>query len=150
MSVAETIAAETGVVADSKLRRQIPAFVAVGLFGLVVDAGITYLLAQRFGLAPALARPPAFAIATMVNFALNRALTFRASVAPLLRAFVRYVAVCAAGLTVNYGVFLACVALSPLVGLEPRPAVLPLFVACGSAAAMVLTFLGFRYFAFRG
>jgi putative flippase GtrA len=149
MSVTETIAAETSTVAGAQLRRQIPAFVAVGLFGLVVDGGITYLLAQKFGLAPALARPPAFVVATILNFSLNRALTFRDSTAPLLRAFVRYVMVCAAGLAVNYAVYLACVALAPLVGIEPRPAMLPLFVACGSGAAMVLTFVGFRFFAFR-
>jgi len=29
------------------------------------------------------------------------------------------------------------------------PAILPLFVAAGSGAAMVLTFVGFRFFAFR-
>lgn len=145
MSVAEPRAAAAG----SHLRRQIPSFVAIGLFGFVVDAGVTYLLAQRFGLAPAWARPPAFAIATVLNFALNRALTFRASDVPLLRAFVRYVMVCAAGLAVNYTVFLVCVALSPLVGLPATPAILPLFVACGSAAAMGLTFVGFRFFAFR-
>jgi hypothetical protein len=29
------------------------------------------------------------------------------------------------------------------------PAILPLFVAVGAGAAMVVTFLGFRFFAFR-
>ena len=57
MSAAEPSAAGAG----SHLKRQIPAFVAIGLFGFFVDAGVTYFLAQGFGVAPALARPPAFA-----------------------------------------------------------------------------------------
>jgi len=145
MSAAEQDAAGAG----SPLKRQIPSFVAVGIFGFFVDAGVTYCLARWFGVSPALARPPAFAIATVVNFALNRALTFRATKAPLMLAFARYVVVCAAGLAVNYSVYLACIALAPLVGLAVRPSILPLFVACGSGAAMFLTFVGFRFFAFR-
>jgi putative flippase GtrA len=143
-------ATEPGVVGvSSQLKRQIPSFVAIGVFGFCIDAGVTYVLAQWFGVAPALARPPAFAIATVVNFALNRSLTFRDSTMPLAQAFVRYVMVCAAGLAVNYAVYLACIALAPLVGLAVTPAILPLFVACGSGAAMFLTFIGFRFFAFR-
>ena len=135
--------------ASSQLKRQIPAFVAVGVTGFFVDAGVTYALARGFGVPPALARLPAFAVATVVNFSLNRTLTFRDSRAPLLGAFVRYVLVCAAGLVVNYAVYLACIAAAPLVGVAVTPAILPLFVAAGSGAAMVLTFVGFRSFAFR-
>ncbi len=143
-------AAERGAIgAGSQLKRQIPAFVAIGLFGFLVDAGVTYFLAQGFGVAPALARPPAFTIATVLNFALNRSLTFRASATPVVRAFARYVVVCAAGLAVNYSVYLACIALAPRFGLAVTPGILPLFVACGSGAAMFLTFIGFRFFAFR-
>jgi putative flippase GtrA len=145
MSAAEPSAVDAG----SQLKHQIPSFVAVGLFGFFVDAGVTYALARGFGVPPALARPPAFVIATVLNFALNRTLTFRTMQAPLVRAFTRYVVVSAVGLAVNYAVFLACIAISPLVGLAVTPAVLPLFVACGSGAAMCLTFVGFRFFAFR-
>ncbi len=145
MSAAEGNAAGAG----SQLKRQIPSFVAIGVFGFFIDAGVTYCLARWFGVAPALARPPAFAIATVVNFALNRALTFRATAAPLVRAFARYVMVCAAGLAVNYSVYLVCIGLAPLIGLAVTPGILPLFVACGSGAAMFLTFVGFRFFAFR-
>ncbi|MGD1035821.1 MAG: GtrA family protein [Roseiarcus sp.] len=142
-------AERSAVGAGSQLKRQIPSFVAIGFFGFFVDAGVTYFLAQGFGVAPALARPPGFAIATVINFALNRGLTFRATATPLARAFVRYVMVCAAGLGVNYSVYLACIALAPLFGLKVTPAILPLFVACGCGAAMFLTFVGFRFFAFR-
>src|ERR1700733_7687306 len=87
------------------LKRQIPFFVAIGLFGYLVDASVTYLLARKFGVDPLLARPPAFALATVLNFTLNRALTFAHSKSSLLPAFVRYVMVCAAGLAVNYSVY---------------------------------------------
>ena len=96
-----------------------------------------------------LARPPGFIVATIVNFTLNRSITFRRSRAPVLRAFLRYCGVASAGLAVNYAVYSACVILAPIAGIAVTPAMLPLFIAAGSGAAMVLTFLGFRFFAFR-
>jgi putative flippase GtrA len=128
---------------------QIPSFAAIGLLGYVVDAAITYAGAKHLGLSPELARPPGFIVATVVNFLLNRAITFRHSEAPLVRAFLRYCAVASAGLAVNYAVYSACVLLVPRFGTAVSPAILPVFVAAGSGAAMILTFLGFRFFAFR-
>jgi putative flippase GtrA len=132
-----------------RLQRQIPYFAAIGLFGYVIDAGVTYLAAKYLGLSPEIARPPGFVIATIVNFALNRAITFRHVETPLLRAFWRYCLVASAGLAVNYAVYSACVLLSPLAGVAVTPGLLPLFVAAGSGVAMVVTFAGFRWFAFR-
>jgi putative flippase GtrA len=134
---------------EGRIAAQIPSFALIGLVGYVIDAGITYVGAKYAGLSPELARPPGFIVATIVNFLLNRAITFRHSSAPFARAFLRYVAVASAGLAVNYGVYSACVLLAPRLGIEPTPAILPLFVAAGVGAAMVLTFLGFRSFAFR-
>jgi putative flippase GtrA len=134
---------------QGRIAEQIPAFAAIGLFGYVVDATITYLCAKYLGLSPELARPPGFIIATLVNFTLNRSITFRHARAPLFRAFLRYCGVAAVGLAVNYAVYSACVVLAPRLGIAVTPAILPLFVAAGSGAAMVLTFLGFRFFAFR-
>jgi putative flippase GtrA len=137
------------VPARGRIAEQVPVFAAVGLFGYVVDAGITYVCAKYLGLSPELARPPGFIVATVVNFLLNRAITFRHARAPLVRSFTRYWLVALAGLAVNYSVYSACVLLAPIAGIGVRPAVLPLFVAAGSGAAMVLTFTGFRLFAFR-
>ena len=143
-------ASDDGAVeAGSRLRRQIPAFAAVGLIGYVVDAGVTYFGAKYLGLSPEVARPPGFLVATLVNFALNRAITFRHAKAPLARAFLRYCLVAAGGLAVNYAVYSLCVVFWPLIGLTVTPGVLPLFVAAGSGVAMVVTFVGFRWFAFR-
>ena len=135
--------------ARHRIAAQIPPFAAIGLFGYFVDAGITYLCAKYLGMSPVLARPPGFIVATVVNFALNRAITFRHSRTPLIQAFVRYCFVASAGLAVNYAVYSACVLLAPRAGFAVTPAILPLFVAAGSGAAMLLTFVGFRFFAFR-
>jgi putative flippase GtrA len=135
--------------AHGRIAEQVPAFAAIGLFGYVVDAGITFVAAKYGGLSPELARPPGFIIATIVNFALNRSITFRHSRAPFVRAFLRYCGVASLGLAVNYAVYSACVLLAPRAGIAVTPAILPLFVAAGSGAAMVLTFIGFRFFAFR-
>jgi putative flippase GtrA len=136
--------------ARAQLARQIPAFAIVGAIGFLVDAGLTFAFAQWLGAPALLARPPAFALATLVNFALNRTFTFRAVEMPILPALARYAVVCAAGGAVNYAVYALCLGLAPLAGVAVTPNILPLFVACGSCAAMMLTFVGFRSFAFRG
>jgi hypothetical protein len=92
--------------------------------------------------------PPGFIIATIVNFALNRAITFRNSRAPVLRAFPRYCGVASVGFAINYAVYSTCVISAPRLGVAVTPAILPLFIAAGSGVAMVLTFVGFRFFAF--
>jgi putative flippase GtrA len=135
--------------AHGRIAEQVPAFAAIGLAGYVVDATITYLCAKYIGLSPELARPPGFIVATIVNFALNRSITFRHARSPLAGSFVRYSLVASVGLAVNYAVYSACVALAPFAGFAVTPAILPLFVAAGSGVAMAVTFVGFRFFAFR-
>ena len=142
-------ASEPAVPAHGRIAQQIPTFAAIGLLGYFVDAAITYLGAKYLGLSPELARPPGFILATIVNFALNRSITFRHARSPLAGSFMRYLLVASAGLAVNYAVYSACVFLAPSVGIAVTPAILPLFIAAGSGVAMVLTFVGFRFFAFR-
>jgi putative flippase GtrA len=137
------------VPAGGPIGRQIPVFAAIGVIGYFVDAGVTYVGAKYLGLSPELARPPGFIFATVVNFVLNRWITFRHAQAPVIGSFVRYVLVASAGLAVNYAVYSACVFLAPSAGIAVTPAILPLFVAAGCGAAMILTFVGFRFFAFR-
>jgi putative flippase GtrA len=96
---------EEAIEAGSRISRQIPSFAVIGLIGYVVDASVTYLGAKYLGLSPEVARPPGFLIATVVNFALNRAITFRHAKTPLMRAFLRYCLVAAAGLVVNFAVY---------------------------------------------
>ena len=142
-------AAKPGAAAHGRIAEQVPAFAAIGVVGFFVDATITFVCAKYFGLSPELARPPGFIVATIFNFALNRSITFRHSRAPVFRAFLRYCGVASVGLAVNYAVYSACVALAPLAGFAVTPAILPLFVAAGGGVAMAVTFVGFRFFAFR-
>lgn len=135
--------------AHGRIVEQVPAFAAIGLIGYVVDATITFVGAKYLGLSPELARPPGFMVATIVNFALNRSITFRHARSPIAGSFVRYSLVASVGLAVNYAVYSACVALAPIAGIAVMPAILPLFVAAGSGVAMTVTFVGFRFFAFR-
>ena len=132
-----------------RIAAQIPAFAVIGAIGYLVDAGMTYAGAQYLGLSPELARPPGFIVATIVNFLLNRAVTFRHSRVPLWRAFARYWMVASVGLAVNYAVYSVCVQLAPRLQIPVTPAILPLFIAAGVGVAMIATFLGFRFFAFR-
>ena len=133
----------------SKLSRQVPAFALVGAFGFLVDSGLTYALVKGLGLDPFVARLPAFAVATVLNFLLNRRLTFAGSRAPWLSAFLRYCAVCAAGLVVNWSGYAGALALAHAAGFVPPPEFLPVFVAFGTGVAMFVTFYGFKRFAFR-
>ena len=134
---------------NSDLRRQVPAFAAVGAFGFVVDSGLTYAFVRGLGLDPLVARLPAFAIATVINFALNRVLTFPGSRAPLGLAFVRYCMVCGVGLAVNWSAYALALGFAHRFGLPTSPEVLPVFVAFGTGVAMFATFFGFKLFAFR-
>jgi putative flippase GtrA len=132
------------------LKRQIPAFAAVGAFGFVVDSSLTYGFVREAHLDPLVARLPAFAIATVINFALNRWLTFAGSRSPLIGAFLRYCMVCGAGLAVNWTAYaLALGAVVGLLGGPASPETLPIFVAFGTGVAMFVTFFGFKLFAFR-
>jgi putative flippase GtrA len=134
---------------DSPWRRQLPVFVMVGVFGYVVDSAVTYALARGAHLDPLIARLPAFAVATVLNFGLNRSLTFAGSRAPLLQAFLRYVLVCLGGLVINWCVYALAFEAARRIGAPTSPETLPLYVAAGSGAAMFATFFGFKLFAFR-
>ena len=134
---------------DKTWRRQAPTFVMVGLFGFVVDSGVTYALVRGARLDPLIARLPAFAVATVLNFLLNRSLTFANSRAPLLQAFVRYVTVCAAGLVINWCAFTMAFEAALRFGAPTSPETLPFYIAIGAGAAMFATFFGFKLFAFR-
>jgi len=141
-------AAKPAAPAHGRIAEQVPAFAAIGVIGYVVDATITFVGAKYLGLSPELARPPGFIVATIVNYVLNRSITCRQARTPVIGSFVRYWIVASAGLAVNYAVYSAWVLLAPIAGIAVTPAILPLFVAAGSGAAMILTFVGFRFFAF--
>jgi putative flippase GtrA len=137
------------LVARGALTRQIPAFLIIGTLGFCLDAAITIALVKGFGVSPLLARPPAFVIVTLINFVLNRIFTFGAGEASWPLALARYVLVCLGGLVVNYAIYAGCLALAAASGWTLSSALLTLFVAAGTGTAMVVTFAGFRGYAFR-
>ena len=124
-------------------------FVAVGLTGFVIDAAITYAATRGLGMSPYLARLPAFALATIVNFALNRRITFAHTQTALWPAFLRYRLICGLGFAVNWSAYSAALFAARRLGLPTPDAALPVFVAFGSGVAMFVTFFGFKRFAFR-
>jgi putative flippase GtrA len=138
-----------GFVRRSALAREIPTFLIIGSCGFCLDAALTISLVQ-LGVTPLLARPPSFVIVTLINFSLNRIFTFRSVGTPWLAALGRYVLVCIAGLVLNYAVYAGCLMLAPRLGVPIFPPTLTLFVACGTLVATLLTFVGFRTYAFRG
>jgi putative flippase GtrA len=135
--------------AQVPLARQIPAFLVIGALGFCLDASLTIALVRWFGVPPLLARPPAFVLVTLINFALNRAFTFRDNRTPWPNALARYVLVCLGGLAVNYAIYAACLELAPAFRVAVTPLILTLFVAAGTGTATIVTFLGFRSYAFR-
>jgi putative flippase GtrA len=139
---------QDAIAARGDLARQVPAFVVVGAFGFCVDAGLTVLIAAGLGVSPYFARPPAVVAATIAAFLLNRAFTFHGR-GDWRSEFVRYVLVAASGQALNYAVYAAALAAISALGLAQSPALIAFSVACGSGAAMFLTFAGFRFFAFR-
>jgi putative flippase GtrA len=147
MAASSKETSSTGV--RGSLKQQISFFAAIGVFGYLIDASVTYVLARDFRVDPLIARLPAFAIATIVNFGLNRALTFTDSTMPLVAAFVRYTMVCAAGLVVNYSAYVSAILIAEFLGFAVTPSALPIFVGCGTGVAMFVTFFGFRFFVFR-
>jgi putative flippase GtrA len=116
-------------------------FLGVGGLGLIVDLAVfTLIIAHTFH--PLLARLGSLAVATLVTWRLNRALTFDRSGRRTADEALRYAVVAAAAQAVSYGVFAALV-----IGL---PAAIPqLAVIIGAAAGALVSYAGQAGFAFR-
>lgn len=126
------------------LARRLSAFAGAGALGFLVDAGLTELLVL-WGTGPLVARVIAVAAAMTTTFAMNRKVTWRSEAqgANLLAEAGRYLAVALSASAVNYAVYAALMLAFP--GLRPFIA-----VAAGSAAAMVVSYLGFARLVFAG
>ena len=80
-------------------------FLAVGVAGFLVDAGISNLLVLTTHTSPLLSRVPAFLLATFVTFTANRHFTFRDSRTRYITGWVKYVSSTGFGAILNYLVF---------------------------------------------
>jgi putative flippase GtrA len=116
-------------------------FLSVGALGLITDLAI-FTVAIAHGLHPLLARLVSLAIATLVTWRLNRALTFDRSGRRPADEALRYAAVAASAQAVSYGLFAVLVVsvLAPL----PQLAVL-----IGAASGALVSYSGQALFAFR-
>ncbi len=125
------------------LLREALRFGVVGAAGFVWDAGTVYALRGPLGLYGA--GMVAWLVAVTVNWAFNRAWTFRQRAwAHPLRQWARFVAANSLGLVLNRGTYVLLVALSPLCRGWPL-----LAVAAGSVAGLFANFTLSRRLVFR-
>jgi putative flippase GtrA len=126
------------------LRRQILLFAISGVLGFVVDAGIVQFLVRELGANPYGARVISFLAAATTTWSFNRKYTFAGhGGGSRRRELARYLIAMAVGFGLNYGAYVACVLLWPLVRLWPA-----IGVAAGSVAGAVVNFLRSKYWIF--
>jgi putative flippase GtrA len=116
--------------------RRLMVFLLVGACGFMIDAGISMMLIKFAALAPALARIPAFIVASMATFAGNRRFTFAGRPAPLVKGWLIYVGSTGLGALLNYAVF--CVAMNLL---PPTTWSAPLAIGIGSLAGLGVNYV---------
>ena len=115
-------------------------FLIVGGLGLITDIA-SFTLIVRYGVPPLVARLLSLAIATLVTWRLNRALTFDASGRRQNREAVRYAIVTAVAQSTSYLVF-AALTLTILAAMPQ------LAIIAGAAVGALLSYNGHRLFAF--
>src|SRR5271170_1880857 len=116
-------------------------FLGVGALGLITDLAV-FTIAIDHGLHPLVARLVSLAVATLVTWRLNRALTFDRSGRRPADEAMRYAAVAASAQAVSYGLF--AVLVITVLAAMPRLAVI-----AGSAAGAIVSYSGQKLFAFR-
>ncbi|MEO6688563.1 MAG: GtrA family protein [Dokdonella sp.] len=128
------------------LRKQILLFAIVGVIGFVVDAGVVQLLVREFAINPYSARVVSFLAAATTTWGFNRSYTFAGhSSGSRRRELLRYLVAMAIGFALNYGAYVACISIWPLVRTD-WPAI---GVAAGSVAGAIVNFLSSKYWIFR-
>lgn len=120
-------------------------FLGVGGLGLIVDLAVFTLLLDHGGPGqphPLLARLASLAVATLLTWRLNRALTFERSGRHQAHEALRYAAVAAAAQAVSYSLFAALVVTLP--NAAPQFA-----LVAGAGAGAIVSYCGQARFAFR-
>jgi putative flippase GtrA len=121
-----------------------PRFLGVGAVGFLIDAAILFVLIRGAGMPPVPSRVASFSVAVVSTWLLNRMWTFGESRSSRpLPEFLRYLAVQLSGGAVNLAIFalVAWALPDPLAGAA-------LGLVAGSAAGLVLNYIGARFVAF--
>lgn len=121
---------------------QLSRFLVVGAIGFVIDGGLLNLLVWQ-GMDPYLARAISFPPAVTTTWYLNRAWAFAARAGGARRQYLRYLAVQIAGASGNYLIYAILLSVVP----HTVEGVLAAF-AVGSAAGLLINFVGARAFVF--
>ena len=119
-------------------------FVLVGGSGTVLNLGLFFLLVDRGRLDPTAGAVVCFAVAVTWNYFLNNSWTFRAQIRDerlSMGRYLRFVAVCLAGLGVNPGALHVVLALF-------HPVYKVFGQAAGIACGLAINYIGSNLFAF--
>ena len=116
-------------------------FLGVGGLGLITDLAVFTAIIGH-GVPPLAARLVSLAVATLITWRLNRALTFDHSGRRPADEAIRYATVAAASQAVSYALFAALV----VTVFRPVP---QLAVLCGAVAGAAVSYSGQALFAFR-
>jgi putative flippase GtrA len=138
-------AAETDRDAIRALAERLPRparFLTVGALGLIADIGSFTLIVQA-GVPPLIARLMSLALATLVTWRLNRALTFDCSGRRQHREAMRYAAVTATAQGASYTIFAILTMTTALFAAMPQAA-----IVIGAACGALISYNGHRLFAF--
>jgi putative flippase GtrA len=118
-------------------------FSAIGTAGVVVDAGVLHVAMHGAGLDHYSGRVVSWLAAATFTWAMNRWFTFSDG-RPPLRQWATFLAANSVGGVVNYAVYAALVAFSPLVSAYPV-----IGVAGGSIAGLAFNFSASKWVVFR-
>lgn len=129
---------------DSKIAplRHYGGFVLAGTVALLIDAVILWILTDRAGVSPYLARLPSISVAMIASWQINRRVTFAMATPATISEFCKFAAVSWVAQAVNYAVFAGI--------LIARPQTWPVAaLIAASAVAMFFAYGGFRFGVFR-
>jgi putative flippase GtrA len=118
------------------------AFLISGGTAFAVDATVLELMTALLGVNPLVARLAAITLAMVVGWLMHRTFTFAVLTPPNLSEFLRYAGVAWAAAATNYAVFALILLAAP--GTHPL-----LALVLSSIAAMLLSYVGMRFAAFR-
>jgi putative flippase GtrA len=121
-------------------------FAAIGALAMFVDMGVLWLVTTFGHTGPYAGRVYSFLCGATTTWILNRSITFRdRRTKNIVLEYLRFLAVCTGGGTINFAVYSLIVYLTPkLVSLPSDISALVPFagVACGSASGLLVNYAG--------